>query len=694
MPDKVSAYLLDNEEAMKSQGAETPWGKAPSSDRKSVEKHILSKFNDELSAAKSHRAEYYDNLWSLCDRAYWAYKKQINLKDMEKEIRSNIRIPYLMKQVESQASKVFPSMVSNKPLCSVSPNHESSRIQQLKAKGVQKQLRYDMFQKQNGLTLFLRWIKQGERLGLSPLKLSWLYEEGRKIARRPKLNDAGEMVGLVREVKDKYIKEDRPCVNLVNTRRLWWNPDCVDPDENLRYTYELIWKPLRLLKEDPLYVNTDKIEADSEIVKEETTEYRGSVLGNVKTGEPMVKLYERFDKDYLITVAGNQVIRYRDNPFDDGIIPYYFYRSTIVDDFFVGMGVIEPGLDLEGLANTILNQRLDNVHRVINKMYFIGATSGFKGDRLRFRPGGVEKLIDVNGIKEFQVSDVTSSAYIEEQQAEKQMSEINGDPELTRGEMSSKRTTATEASIASTGAQYRLQTKIWTGQFAAATLYRDMYRLRKQFGDPSEYVQVFGTDGMPYAMRHDDIFIDDYKFDYSLGGPTGNRMIEFHQMTTWIDTMARVPGLLQKFNLDEIANMMSEKMVMGDSERMLQRPGLMTEGFYRDPYKENQRMYKYQNEILVLPGEVHTDHIPVHTQLLDVDGIPPVVKGIVQAHLAQHLMFWQQDQAAMGSIGGQMAAAQQAPFALNPAGVAESQASGPAGITLGGQNAGRTIGTL
>lgn len=692
----MSAYLLDNEMALKQQGIETPWGDAPGSSKEEIEKFILSKFIEEKTAAQNHRADYYDDVWLKCDKAYWAWKKKLNLKDVEKEFRSNIRVPYLMKQVESQTAKVYPSIINNRPLCSVFPNEQNSRIKQIKAKGVQKQLKYDLFQKQNGVTLAYRWIKQGERLGLSPLKLTWLYREGTKYARRPKMNDKGEMVGIIRKKEKNFVRDDRPHVSLVNTRRFWWNPDCVDPDQDLRFTYELIWKPLRELKKSPLYVNTDKISEDSEIVQEESQEYRSQISTGRNVGEPMIKVWERWDENFLITVAGGKVIRFRENPFDDGIIPYFFYRSTIVDDFFVGLGVIEQGLDLDQLANTILNQRLDNVHRVINKMYFIGATSGFKGNRIKFRPGGVEKLIDVNGIKEFQMSDVTSSAYIEEQQAEKQMSQINGDPEITRGEMSGKRTTATEASIAQTGAQYRLQTKIWTGQFEFARLCRDIYRLRIQFGNPSEYVEIFGPDGMPYALRHDDIFVDNYEFDYSLGGLQGNRLIEFHQFTAAMEVASRIPGLMDKLDMDELAKMFTEKMSMGDSDRMLKKPGIMTEGYYRDPIDENRRMYKYGAEIIVLPGEQHTDHIPVHTQLLDVSGLPSKIRETVQAHLAGHLIYWQQSQAAMGSIGGQISAAQQQaqPFAVNPSGVAEEQSSGRAGITLGGQNAGRTAGTL
>jgi hypothetical protein len=702
---KESAYQLDDQEQQKGQWKEkeTPFGKISGSSKENFLAQVASNFTAQLNDLKKWRQAYYDSMWTLCDKAYYGYKEGINLDDIEKDFRSNIRIRYAYKQVESQVSKIIPSIIGFDPPCSVFPNDENSEIRELKAKAAQKQLKYNFFQKQNAVELIINWIRQGERLGLSPMKLYWAYEEKEsKVVRRPVLDEEGVLVGVQRiEYDEPYTVKDNPENMNVNARRWWWNPDAVDKS-TLRYCYEEYWKPLSYIKSSPLYIKSQTKNLSPDSVSGDDNEDLSRTEGQSKmtnTEENMVKITERWDKDFLIVEAGGKIIRYRDNPFDDGIIPYYCYRATILDDQYPGMGTIEPMLDIEELANVIVNQRLDNVHRIINRMLLVSTSSGLNTKRIKFRPMGLIKCLNPDKVQPFPIEDVTQSAYIEQSKAENKMDEVTGDPAFTRGETPTKASeSATATSARITGASNRIELKVWCAQFTLATMYRDMYRLEKQFGDPRRWIKIMGSEGFEHNFQHTEIFTGDYEFDYTLGGYMGNRMADFAQFIQGMGILKDIPGVVNQFDPEAIARVFAEKSNIKGIDRMLKKPGIMDEGYYRDPYDENRRMLYYNQEIEVLPGERHTKHIPAHVKLLDVAGLPPGIKMNARMHVDMHKMLLMEDQRAQGSVGGQVAQLQRmigqmsgGPSAGNvPASIPEmsyQQAAGAGGITSGGENA-------
>jgi hypothetical protein len=631
-------------------------------------------------------------MWRACDNAYYGVKKELQLNDSEREYRSNIRVRYCYKQVESQTSKIVPSIINQEPPCSVFPNDENNEIREAKAKAIQKILRYYALQKQNGLSLIYRWIKQGERYGLSPLKLIWAYEEGHKVQRTPVIDARGRVIGIKREESDEpVVTKDCPELFLVNAHRIWWNNDATDPDTDLRFVYEDCWLPLDKVKKSDLYFNTEQLQPETSM-DEWDTSLRDSQARYLNIDfNRMVKVTERWDKDTLIAVCQGRLIRYRDNPFDDHVIPYFFYRSTVLDNEFCGMGTIEPSLELEELANTIHNQRLDNVHRIIHKMIFVGATAGWKGNkRLRFRPGGVEHMLDINQVKEFQMQDVTASSYIEVDKATKLLDDINGDPEVGRGEQPSKRETATSVSVRTQGASFRIEMKTLFAQLELGRMYRGMYCLEKQFGDKAKLVRILGTNGIEHLFTHDEVFTDDYEFDYTLNGYTGNRLIDFQQFMLGVQSLG-ASGLIGEFDGQEIAKVFAERTNMRGVDRILKKPPIMMDGYNRDPYDENNRMFWYAQPIGVLPGEPHGKHIPVHQKLSDVMDLPADIKQIVMEHLAQHVQMMLADQQAQlgmkGQIGAQQGMAQSRMAGpTTPIEASSFQAAGPMGMTQGGAN--------
>jgi len=686
--NRVSAFMEDEKLQSRLRYTDTPFGKIAYRTREDFERELVGRFNRQFTACRNFRAGYYDYMWKQCDKSYYGVKKQLRATDLEKGWRSNLKVRHAYKQVESQTSKIVPSVLGFDPPVSVRPNDQNSEWAEYKARAIQQDLRYGFTQKQQALTLVTRWIKQGERLGLSPMLLSWAFEEGPKVSREPMYDNRGRVIGVARIESDNEIIKDWAINTFVDVRHFWWNPDATDPFEDFRYFYREYFKPLSYLQDSPLYQNTDKLVGMRDgLYGEEGEMQRTNQTRFVDTGENMVRVIERWDGKYLMAVGENQLIRYRDNPFDTGILPVYLYRSTIVDDSFVGMGCMEPVLDLEDEANTHLNQRLDNVHRIVHKQIFAGFGAGLKQRRLTFTPGGIHQVRDVNQLKWFEANNVTADAYIEEDRAIRKMDDINGDPEVGRGEGTKSNTTATEVSVRTQGASFRIDLKAQVAQVELGRQYRDRYILNKQFQDPNRVIQVQGETGEWYRWSSAQLYNDEYEFDFTLGGYLGNRLIDFQQFVNGVQVLGQIPPLFNELEPREVVKIFLERSNIRGTERFMRKHPIPMPGHFRDPYDENKRMLMYGQRIIVLPGEDHTKHLPAHVQLYDYPSLPQDTKINLEDHISQHLELFYQSQAQQ-LVQQQQAAQIPGPAAAaNPQQLALGQAIGQAGVTKGGVNA-------
>jgi len=183
----VSPFKIDDELQYGKIPSDTPFGKI-SGGKNSKEAQLLTKFDEQLAAYK-REIEPYHTIWDECDKAFTGYKTSLNTKDIKNRYRANLRVWYAYKQVESQRSKILPAFFNFKPPYTVFPNDDNSEIREMKARGAQKEMDYDFFQRQNAYDLLNRWVQQAEIRGFSPLKSFWDYEEGSKRIRRPIIDE-------------------------------------------------------------------------------------------------------------------------------------------------------------------------------------------------------------------------------------------------------------------------------------------------------------------------------------------------------------------------------------------------------------------------------------------------------------------------------------------------------------------------
>jgi hypothetical protein len=276
------------------------------------------------------------------------------------------------------------------------------------------------------------------------------------------------------------------------------------------------------------------------------------------------------------------------------------------------------------------------------------------------------------------------------------MEAVVGDPDFP-GQQNTK-DSATLSQLKAMGQAARTSMKIMAAQLTLGIMFRDMYRLEKQFGDPRKWSRILGPDGIEYNFQHSELFVDDYEFDFTLGGYVGTRSVDFQQFVQGLGIIKDVPGLMAQFNMEEVAKVFAERSNIRGLDRILKKPGMMEPGYFRDPYDENRRMVLDRSVIEVMPGEQHTKHIPVHLRMLDVGMLPPDARQRVLQHYQMHVFMLMEDARAQGSVGGQIGQLQAmigqlaggSQAGAMPAGTQMEQtyneAAGPVGVTQGGAN--------
>jgi hypothetical protein len=135
-------------------------------------------------------------------------------------------------------------------------------------------------------------------------------------------------------------------------------------------------------------------------------------------------------EDYLFFTAGTDVMLSDPVPLLD-VHPDgrpYVLGNVVLDTHRVNPSSV-AGLskDLQSQANSIVNQRTDNVELGMNTRFLVDRASETDREALKVsRPGGTIYTSDINGVKELKSSDVTRSSYEEQDRLNVDFDEIAG----------------------------------------------------------------------------------------------------------------------------------------------------------------------------------------------------------------------------------------------------------------------------
>jgi len=147
----------------------------------------------------------------------------------------------------------------------------------------------------------------------------------------------------------------------------------------------------------------------------------------------------------MVLLNRTHVIRLNRNPFHHGLKPYLSAALYPKPNEFDAQGLLDPARRLQFELNDTRNQAMDWKSRALAPTFLGDASANFKESQLRFGPGVVNKVTNINGIREVVLNNILPTAFAIEQQIERDVRGASGALQQLQGAQSGQAQTASEA---------------------------------------------------------------------------------------------------------------------------------------------------------------------------------------------------------------------------------------------------------
>lgn len=232
-----------------------------------------------------------------------------------------------------------------------------------------------------------------------------------------------------------------------------------------------------------------------------------------------------------------------------------------------GMQIIEP---LARELNTQRNQRIDNVSLVMNKMWRVTPGALMDEGELYSRPHGIIHA-NAGDLDEVKFSDVTKSAYTEEQIVKQDMDGALG--ALTS--MPAPKTTATQN--AQTANANSIRNDIKTLLFGLMGVKRLAFLLEQnnqQFLEDSRMAKRYAVEGQNAWLKVQPIDVVGFNYEYRASGssadPTANKELRRNQLLQLKELYSKTPSqFIDPYELDKL---LVESFDIKSADKLLKPP--------------------------------------------------------------------------------------------------------------------------
>lgn len=319
------------------------------------------------------------------------------------------------------------------------------------------------------------------------------------------------------------------------------NPEVVDifdffPDPKARnlseakYCIHRVERDIEDLEENPNY-SKDAIEklkqAKGNSEANEERKFREAITGSSSSDGSrkrceVLEYWGNFNgKEYLIVVAGDEILRMDENPYACGNPFVVVYDHKVPHEFY-GIGEVEPIESLQNELNDVRNQRMDNVKLNLNNMWKV-LPGGVQSEHdLISRPGGVIHMTRPDGVLPLEKNPIDPSAFTEEAIIKSDAERATGANSPISGALVSPmggtqggaiNRTATGFQGAINQADKRFFSKINQIKMGIVAIGEKFLKLDQQFMDKEQVVRIVGEDGMAINVP---VYPDDIKGGFDL----------------------------------------------------------------------------------------------------------------------------------------------------------------------------------
>ena len=210
--------------------------------------------------------------------------------------------------------------------------------------------------------------KRGFKFGLGIQKTYW-KEKVRTVTRYERVRRSLRYPSGLAALQSKIVDFRGPCSEDVDIYDARWDPDAKDV-ETCAYFFHRTWRGMAYIKRKvesgewyPLDLEAIKKMSPGESrdsVWSGRREAAGLPSGDQNREEGKHEVWEFYEGDRVVVVLDRKIVVANDvTPFHHGQYPFHIFRPTLVEGEFVGMGDIEPLVQLSGELSTLRTQRRD-----------------------------------------------------------------------------------------------------------------------------------------------------------------------------------------------------------------------------------------------------------------------------------------------------------------------------------------------
>jgi hypothetical protein len=540
---------------------------------------VLTELLDRFLYAKSARDPF-------DERATENFKLYIGHREPVDTGRSNLHIPRAYEQIDTLRSRLVKSFVSQRPYIDfiplVKPGVTTGDIEDNEQKAAIAAALVDLQLDRNQYPAKLYdFVTQFLIFPAGVLGVGWKYDEKvvrRKHKRKEPIIDpftgmmmpdpANPMQPLMQEIveiiEQPEVAWDDNELSVIDYYDFWPDPRGHNVD-SCRFVFHRDWMTREQIEEKLMVmeragngtvypVKWDEVRGKGEGMEEGRWE-RMSAIG--LTPETSQGNWDDDDGEQQRPGELYEVLNYwedtryaflinRSTVAYDGPNPYWRHskKPFVAESFeplpnqFYGMAAMQLIESLQHEINTHRNQRIDNVSLVLNRMVKVRRGADIDESELVSRPHGVIYVDNMDDVTEFGFSDITGSAYTEEQIAKTDMENTLGVPSVVRGADPVRRETATEVVTKSSNAGLRFDVKIMLFETLGIKRMAMLMDLNnQQFIEQPRLIRLVGEEGAnQWQEVTDDQIVGE--FDYRPSGanvdPAANKEVRRDQLSNLI----------------------------------------------------------------------------------------------------------------------------------------------------------------
>jgi len=401
---------------------------------------------------------------------------------------------------------IVTRMLSKDPIVAYKPREGGDKVQ--------SSILTDMFSywydKADIYPRMVEWVKSALIYGTGIIKLDWFTSEPRMVKSYVyDINGEAMVDEEGKYITDEYpvIDYDDPRVQNVNIYDFFVDPKATSIDD-AKWVIHQYWVEIAELenqnKQAEQYGKTiyskaglRKLKASKTSDSQYEQERRKAAGYNDNKGDntvDRVKIWEMWENNRCVMIADESIVlRDEENYYWHGKKPFIRIVDSINIKDFYGKGEIEPIEKVVHAINTVQNQRITNVNRILSPMW--KARNTVDDEELQFIDNGIIHVNDLNDAEIIPMPNVTGTAVNEQNVLMETAQRALGVTDYVQGIQTAAQT-AKEVEVKTTQANARFAHKVKLFEtMGLKKMGEIVYQLYQQFVTTSKVIRVVGPNG-------------------------------------------------------------------------------------------------------------------------------------------------------------------------------------------------------